>query len=491
LKILLELRPALDGHAGIPQETRLLFRTLASLPGVELQGLIQSSNKVLPAALPPEGEITADQGIDRQSRVVVALQQHDQLGRLAWVGYQLQRLLAPTAMVGATLLGLRTALSRFAPKQFEDFIWRSFFAKSLPLEDRALVTQQAYRVARVPWAAMHLGGLFTRRFGHAVYPRLDTRGVDAFIVETPYPGRVRQPTRMVVRYHDAVPLLMPHTIRDRHYHQAAHYNALRRNVADGAWFACVSEATRKDLLSVVPEVEARAVTIPNMISHHFFNEESRAERVPEIVWSRRNRAAEHGGGAAIAQHDLRDGKLDYLLVVATLEPRKNHLAMLEAWERLRTEGHPQLNLVFVGSLGWDHAAISNRMAPWLERGGLHLLEAVPADDLRLLYRHARATVCPSFFEGFDFSGVEAMCSGGVVVASDIPVHREIYADASLYFSPYASGELMTALQAVLGDADNVQATRSALTASGAIVAQRYHAECIAPLWQDFLRRVCA
>lgn len=491
MKVLLELRPALDGHAGIPQETRLLFRTLADLPDVQLEGLIQSSNKVLPAALPPGREITSAQGIDRQSRVVVALQQHDKLGRAAWVGYQLQRLIAPTAMVAGTLLGLRTALSRFVPRQFEDFIWRSLFAKSLPLEDRLLVTQQAYRVARVPWSAMHLGGLIMRRFGYAVYPRLDTCGIDAFIVETPYPGRVSKPTRMVVRYHDAVPLLMPHTIHDRAYHQAAHYHALRRNVADGAWFACVSEATRRDLLSVMPEVEPRAVTIPNMISHHFYAEDSRSERVPEIVWSRRNRAAAHGGGAAIAPQDLHDGKLDYLLVVSTLEPRKNHLAVLEAWERLRTEGHPRLNLVFVGSLGWDHIAVTRRMAPWLERGGLHLLEAVPADDLRLLYRHARATVCPSFSEGFDFAGVEAMCSGGVVVSSDIPVHREIYEDASLYFSPYAVGELVGALQTVQGYGPDAGSVRNRLISRGGEVGERYRAERLAPLWREFLQRVVA
>jgi len=63
-----------------------------------------------------------------------------------------------------------------------------------------------------------------------------------------------------------------------------------------------------------------------------------------------------------------------------------------------------------------------------------LLNNVPADDLRVLYRHAAATVCPSLAEGFDFSGVEAMRCGGVVLASDIPVHREVYQDAAHYLT---------------------------------------------------------
>ncbi|MDR7927306.1 hypothetical protein RIE95_09980 [Acidithiobacillus thiooxidans] len=49
-----------------------------------------------------------------------------------------------------------------------------------------------------------------------------------------------------------------------------------------------------------------------------------------------------------------------------------------------------------------------------------MLHSVPAEALRLLFRQAVVTVCPSVGEGFDFSGVEAMRCGGVVAASDIP-----------------------------------------------------------------------
>ena len=72
------MRPALDGHAGIPQETRLLFRGLASMDGVDLLGLIQSSSLSIEPGLPLRaGEIDdslpADERIDRLSKVVVSL----------------------------------------------------------------------------------------------------------------------------------------------------------------------------------------------------------------------------------------------------------------------------------------------------------------------------------------------------------------------------------------------------------------------------------
>ena len=154
---------------------------------------------------------------------------------------------------------------------------------------------------------------------------------------------------------------------------------------------------------------------------------------------------------------------------------------------LRSGRHPRLNLVCVGALGWDHEAILQRFTPWLRRGGLHLLQDVPSDDLRLLYRHAQVTVCPSFGEGFDFAGVEAMCSGGVVAASDIRVHRDVYADAAEYFSAYAPAEMADVLDRLLDPA--ATARRAALVARGAEVSAQYRPERVLPQWQAFLRRL--
>ena len=75
----------------------------------------------------------------------------------------------------------------------------------------------------------------------------------------------------MVRYHDSIPVLMPHTIKHPGRHHASHQGALLRNARDGAWFACVSETTRRDLVRILPELEERAVTIP--------------VGLPDAVWS--------------------------------------------------------------------------------------------------------------------------------------------------------------------------------------------------------------
>ena len=481
------MRPALEGHAGIPQETRLLFRGLSMVDNVEVEGLMQSAERVLARGLPVNStgrfsKLSRNAELNRLGRVVISLEQ----------GYwdSLPAAYAHTIVMAAWhLLGGRQQLKRFDALHFRDFIWRRYFAHTLPPADFDLVTDAAYRIARVPWNAMHICATVTRKMGFpSLFPRLDTSDFDMMIAETPYPATVSKRTKLIVRYHDAIPLLMPHTISDKRWHQAFHYHALRKNVANGAWFVCVSESTRKDLLSVFPQAEARSVTIHNMVSHNYFDEDSSAERVPEIVKTRMNGKVKPPLDPTYMRRIFEDrvlpDPLDYLLIVSTIEPRKNHLGLLSAWEKVRAEIFPALKLLVVGKLGWHHKRIVKKFRPWMERGDVFLLEDVPAADLRLLYKHARATICPSFGEGFDFSGVEAMKSGGVVAASEIPVHREIYADAAEYFNPYSSGDLSRAVVALI-DPVHV-AHRVELVARGAVIARRYAYETILPKWQAFL-----
>src|SRR4051812_31639648 len=86
LRILLEMRPALDGHAGIPQETRLLFSQLLQMPQTSVEGLLQSSNQTLTSGLPASAsasaKMTPDEKFDRMSRIIVSLQEDESLGRL-------------------------------------------------------------------------------------------------------------------------------------------------------------------------------------------------------------------------------------------------------------------------------------------------------------------------------------------------------------------------------------------------------------------------
>ncbi len=119
----------------------------------------------------------------------------------------------------------------------------------------------------------------------------------------------------------------------------------------------------------------------------------------------------------------------YLLHVGSCIPRKRLDVALAVFESVR-ERHPALRFVQVGG-EWspDHRALISRLG--LQDGVVQL----PRQERRTiasLYRHAAVVMMPSEAEGFGLPVVEALACGSPVIASDIPVFREVGADAVVY-----------------------------------------------------------
>ena len=507
IKVLLEMRPALEGFAGIPQEVRLLFRGLRMIESVDVEGMLQTSHRRLAKGTRDTGwfrkRISPARRYNRYSRLIISMAEKPYRNILDVTLDFIQKRMETLALQITMITGLgKIRLTCFESKSFEDFTWRTLFAKTLPASDFQLVAPANHRICSVPWNTLHTVGLNTLNWRTTPgYPMLDTRGFDIFIGQTPYPARINKNTAFIIRYHDAIPVFMPHTISDKSLHQATHFYAMMSNVKSGAWFACVSEATRQDLLRLFPEAVDRAVTIYNMVSHHYFKEDSPFERVPGIIRSRLYGFDPDGKDLGLIpkfltlreqetfyKRHLSDKQFKYLLVVSTIEPRKNHARLVAAWEVIKADIDPDIKLVVVGTLGWDYKQVFKSFKTWIDRGELFMLNAVPAPDLRVLYRHAAATVCPSLAEGFNFSGIESMRSGGITIASDIPVHREVYEDAAEYFDPYATMSLVKALQKVLYEPDAPR-IQEHLRERGEKLSARYLPENILPQWERFLERV--
>jgi glycosyltransferase involved in cell wall biosynthesis len=122
-------------------------------------------------------------------------------------------------------------------------------------------------------------------------------------------------------------------------------------------------------LTLFPEAEKRCVTIHNMVSHHYFPEDSPSARVPGIIRSRLNEGDPSKGvdvhpkflylreKEIFYRRHLEDKPFRYLLAVSTIEPRKNHSRLLAAWEVIRAEIDPEIKLIVVGTLGWDYTVV--------------------------------------------------------------------------------------------------------------------------------------
>lgn len=145
----------------------------------------------------------------------------------------------------------------------------------------------------------------------------------------------------------------------------------------------------------------------------------------------------------------------YFVVCGTIEPRKNHLLLLDLWIDLLKKGLPVPRLIVVGGRGWKNQRVFDLLdhCPLL-RG--HVLEVAGISDSAKMWllKNANGSLVPSFDEGYGFPLVEALSLGLPTIASDIPIFREVGKGYPTYCNP-ADREAWS--NAILGLADRTSA----------------------------------
>lgn len=139
----------------------------------------------------------------------------------------------------------------------------------------------------------------------------------------------------------------------------------------------------------------------------------------------------------------------YLLMVGTIEPRKNHALLLDAVDALSKMG---IKVVFAGRIGWNMAEFEKRMQHHPQKGRGFFFANAPTDaTISALYQNALAVVFPTKNEGFGLPIVEAFQHGTPVLAADIPVLREVGGTLADYFDNTSVESLIEAVQALTSD----------------------------------------
>jgi glycosyltransferase involved in cell wall biosynthesis len=127
-------------------------------------------------------------------------------------------------------------------------------------------------------------------------------------------------------------------------------------------------------------------------------------------------------------------KNNLFLVIGTLEARKRHSFILDAFEYLWSQGYDYY-LCFAGKIGWKVEELEKRICTHPELGKRLLFVENPTDaEINTMYQSATALVFASIAEGFGLPIVEAALHKVPVIVSDIPVFREVGGDGALYFS---------------------------------------------------------
>ena len=126
----------------------------------------------------------------------------------------------------------------------------------------------------------------------------------------------------------------------------------------------------------------------------------------------------------------------YILFVGNVYPHKNLTVLLEAMKELKDR-----ELVIVAK---PSPFLSRVLAPF-DQTRIHIMSNLSDSELVNVYKHADVLVTPSLMEGYGLVGLEALMVGTPVIASNIPVYREVYGDKVTYFDPKSSTDLVHVL----------------------------------------------
>ncbi|WP_245788677.1 glycosyltransferase family 4 protein [Spirulina major] len=178
----------------------------------------------------------------------------------------------------------------------------------------------------------------------------------------------------------------------------------------------ISESSKRDIVQYLG-VEPERVWVTPLASRYTFNDVQRLTQENQAMRSPFNHPT------------------PYLLFVSTIEPRKNVLSLIRAFNYLKEHHKIPHQLVLIGRKGWLYEPIFEALArsPYCEE--IHHLDYVADQVVAQYYHHADAVVYPSHYEGFGLPVLEAMMFGAPVVTSNTSSLPEVAGDAAVMVYP--------------------------------------------------------
>jgi glycosyltransferase involved in cell wall biosynthesis len=236
-------------------------------------------------------------------------------------------------------------------------------------------------------------------------------------------------TKRVAFVHDLTPLLFPqYHSKTNVFLQKIRFSKLGEVDA----ILTNSEATKKDIVERLGLGSEKIYVTPLGAGEHF---RPMVERETKPV---------------LAKFGLRK---PYILFVGTLEPRKNLVTLVQAFNRLKSENGIPHQLVLAGRKGWLYESLMAEIGRSPYAADIRLTGYVADEEVPALISAADAFAYPSFYEGFGLPVLEAMQCGTPVVTSAISSLPEVGGDACLYADPHSEAELADRLFLILNDAE--------------------------------------
>lgn len=245
--------------------------------------------------------------------------------------------------------------------------------------------------------------------------------------------------------HDLIPLVMPHHLVSAL--SLEFYRWLESSTAYCSRYFVATENTRRDLNRFLDELNIqRPITIIP------FAQQMGGIETPDTYPTRKDelKALQH-----IPLTIRNKTKTPYVLVVGTLESRKNLWRLVQAWDRLTRDQNLEMpKLVFAGRQGW----LNDDLMEWMRASGnlsgwVQFVNEPSDEELAYLYRHCLFTATVSLYEGWGLPIGESLSFGKTAVVANNSAMPEVGGDLVEYCDAGSIGSIAEACRRLIADPD--------------------------------------
>lgn len=235
--------------------------------------------------------------------------------------------------------------------------------------------------------------------------------------------------------HDVIPVKLPALAKPGHEAEFRRFLARVPDYVSG--FLCVSDQTEADLREVLPAAGKSIPTRVTPLAHEF--------------------AGDAADDAAVGPAMRAIAEAPFVLCVGTIEVRKNAFALVQVWDRLRSELGGRLpRLILAGQRGWRTEELFDLLARTGNLGGAVTVAETPTDaELAFLYRRCLFTVFPSHYEGWGLPIGESLWFGKHCIASKTSSMPQVGGDLAEYVDPEDRDDIRRAIVHAVSQPDYI------------------------------------
>ncbi len=280
------------------------------------------------------------------------------------------------------------------------------------------------------WHMVYYGGEKKKQLRYLTHMHryLKKYNIDVFVGTRHYLPLFKGKTRFVGIVHDLIPLYMPELFTKEHKLRFKIFTEICRRRAD--LIIAVSEATKKDVLQYM-HFPKEKVKVVYEGANPLFTAERDAQGIEKTMKKYRIDS-------------------DYILCLSTVEPRKNMLRTIQAYEQCVLSQNLPYKLVIVGGSGWNNGEIYEYVQT-SEALKSHVIFTGYVSDMEVkhIYANASLFIYASLCEGFGLPVLEAMQSGIPVITSNVSSMPEVAGDACELIDPLNIEQLKEAIVRIL------------------------------------------